>query len=143
MNISSQVRHNLLGKGINHLLLFFINVLIVRILGSDKSGTFFNELYVINLVVLLCSFGLDVAATRWLAKDNSYLKAVQGFLFKSIVVFPFIITLFYFVIAPFFRFNFYLNKKVFTDFGQRLVSLTADPTAASYHCSINEGKLPL
>jgi len=53
------LKNNIIGKLLNHLIVFFINVLIVRLIGIDKSGFYFNELYVINFIAFMFSIGFD------------------------------------------------------------------------------------
>lgn len=125
MNVSTHLRQNLLGKGLNHLLLFLINVSIVRILGAQKSGFFFNEIYIINLIVLIGSFGLDIGATRWISKNNSYFNSIQSIFFKSVIVFPVGLLVFYFFLAPVFQFQLILpfSTMLLFGLGNLLISL--------------------
>jgi len=75
--IAEILKHNLVGKMINHGCVFFINVLIVRILGSDVSGYFFNELYLFNFIAFIASMGLDYAAIRYFGEDSSLLRSIN------------------------------------------------------------------
>ena len=38
INITTILKHNVIGKLLNHLIVFFINVHIVRLLGASESG---------------------------------------------------------------------------------------------------------
>ena len=69
MNIAQILKANVAGKIINHLLVFGINVLMVRMLGTEISGHYFNELYLINFTAFLLSFGLDFASIAWVNRN--------------------------------------------------------------------------
>ncbi|MBS1929296.1 MAG: oligosaccharide flippase family protein [Bacteroidetes bacterium] len=71
------LKHNLVGKMINHGCVFFINVLIVRLLGSNISGYFFNELYLFNFIAFIASLGLDYAAIRYYGEDHRLLRSIN------------------------------------------------------------------
>jgi O-antigen/teichoic acid export membrane protein len=76
-DIAQILRHNLVGKMFNHGCVFLINVLIVRLLGSSLSGTFFNELYLLNFLAFIASMGLDYAAIHYYGKDPRLLYAIN------------------------------------------------------------------
>jgi O-antigen/teichoic acid export membrane protein len=67
--------------------------------------------------VLIGSFGLDVAATRWISKNNSTFQSVQSLVVKFIIGFPLIIIIFYFLIAPVLGFHFLLPLTTILLFG--------------------------
>lgn len=71
------LKHNLVGKMINHGCVFFINVLIVRMLGSNLSGIFFNELYLFNFIAFFASLGLDYAAIRFFGENPEFLYSIN------------------------------------------------------------------
>lgn len=69
MEIHQILKHNIAGKLLNHLLVFLINVMIVRIMGPDLSGHYFNELYIVNFLVFIFSFGLDYSIVRLIGEN--------------------------------------------------------------------------
>jgi O-antigen/teichoic acid export membrane protein len=77
MHFSLILKQNILGKLFNHLVVFIINILLVRILGAQLSGHFFNELYAINFIAFLCSIGLDYAAISWISREPGLLHIVR------------------------------------------------------------------
>ncbi len=87
IHIATILKHNVIGKLLNHLAVFFINVLIVRLLGASISGTYFNELYVLNFIVFIFSAGLDYAAIAVLSRKPDMLQAVNRLLIGIIFAF--------------------------------------------------------
>ena len=87
IHIATILKHNVIGKLLNHLVVFFINVLIVRLLGASGSGIYFNELYALNFVVFIFSAGLDYAAIAWLSRDLKYLPVINKILLQVICLF--------------------------------------------------------
>lgn len=75
--IADILKHNLVGKMINHGCVFFINVLLVRMLGSSLSGSFFNELYLFNFIAFIASMGLDYAAIRFYGQNHAFLHSIN------------------------------------------------------------------
>ena len=87
IHIATILKHNVIGKLLNHLVVFFINVLIVRLLGASISGSYFNELYVLNFIVFIFSAGLDYAAIAVLSRYPEMLQAVNRLLIGMVAVF--------------------------------------------------------
>jgi len=69
INIQKTLRQNLAGKLLNHFIVFLINVLIVRMLGTDQSGAYFNELYILNFIAFIFSMGMDFSVVRLLSQE--------------------------------------------------------------------------
>jgi O-antigen/teichoic acid export membrane protein len=74
INIAKILQHNVIGKLLNHSVVFLINILIVRMLGAGQSGLYFNELYLLNFVAFICSLGLDFAVIALLAQEPRLLQ---------------------------------------------------------------------
>jgi len=100
INIATILKHNVIGKLLNHLLVFFINVYIVRLLGASGSGFYFNELYILNFVVFIFSAGLDYAAIALLAQEPKLLPVLNKMLFTVVLVFAAAIILYSYFIMP-------------------------------------------
>ena len=77
VNISKIIQYNVVGKLANHVIVFFINICIVRLLGAADSGLYFNELYAINFVALLFSLGIDFSSISFLAQNEGLLSALR------------------------------------------------------------------
>lgn len=58
------IRLNLSGRILNHVLVFLINLMMVRLIDPEKSGFYFNELYLAGLLAFLLSAGLDFAVVK-------------------------------------------------------------------------------
>ena len=100
INITTILKHNVIGKLLNHLIVFFINVYIVRLLGASESGFYFNELYVLNFVVFIFSAGLDYAAIALLAQQPKLLSILNKMLLGVVAVFAALIFLYAYFILP-------------------------------------------
>ena len=87
MKLSTILRQNITGKLFNHVLVFLINVIIVRMLGAERSGGFFNELYVINFFAFIFSAGLDYSAIAWISSQPNLVKVVHERLFTACAIF--------------------------------------------------------
>jgi O-antigen/teichoic acid export membrane protein len=77
VNISKIIQYNVIGKLTNHVIVFFINICIVRLLGAAESGLYFNELYALNFVALVLSLGVDFSTISFLAQNEGLLKALR------------------------------------------------------------------
>lgn len=91
INITQILKHNVIGKLLNHLLVFLINVIIVRILGASGSGIYFNELYILNFAAFIFSAGLDYAAIDVLSKNASLLPLIRKILTGVVALFAFVL----------------------------------------------------
>lgn len=100
INIGTILKHNVIGKLLNHLVVFIINVYLVRLLGASESGVYFNELYLLNFIVFIFSAGLDYAAIAFLSSDLSLLPVINKMLMKVVVIFSAILLLYVFLILP-------------------------------------------
>ncbi|MEO6490416.1 MAG: polysaccharide biosynthesis C-terminal domain-containing protein [Ferruginibacter sp.] len=98
INITIILKHNVIGKLLNHLLVFFINVMIVRLLGAGISGFYFNELYLLNFVVFIFSAGLDYAAISVISRNPLLLPAINRIFLMFIALFLVVLLLFVFLI---------------------------------------------
>ena len=100
IQINSLLKQNLIGKLLNHSVVFLINILIVRMLGVSESGFYFNELYVFNFVVFIFSFGLDYSAISWINREPGLLHSIHRKLFRVVLFFIAIIAFFSLIILP-------------------------------------------
>ncbi len=86
MNLALLLRQNLVGKLLNHALVFFINILLVRIFGASQSGFYFNELYILNFIAFFFSLGLDYSAIEWISKNREYVKSIHSIFVKLLIL---------------------------------------------------------
>lgn len=93
IQIATILRHNLLGKSLNHLAVFGINVLLVRLMGASLSGSYFNELYVLNFIVFVFSAGLDYAAIALISREPALGAAMHKLMTRVVMMFAAIIIL--------------------------------------------------
>ncbi len=108
INIEKILQHNVLGKLLNHLVVFFINILLVHVLGATGSGAYFNELYVLNFVVFVFSAGLDYAAITLLSQEPLLLTSIRKMMFKTLLFFAALMSLYVFFILP--QYSPYFNQ---------------------------------
>ncbi len=106
MNIANILKQNIAGKLINHGIVFLINILIVRILKVSESGYYFNELYLINLIVFFFSVGLDYSAIAWISREPSLAFVVRRKLIQIVLFFIAVVLFFVLIILPKSSFHF-------------------------------------
>ena len=87
IHISKIIQFNIAGKLLNHAIVFFINICIVRYLGAADSGTYFNELYLINFIALVCSLGIDFSVISFIAQDAGLINALRKKMLVILAVF--------------------------------------------------------
>ena len=101
IDIAKILKHNVIGKLLNHIIVFLVNIFIVRLLGAAGSGTYFNELYVLNFIVFIFSAGLDYAAIALLSQEPKLLPVIHRMLFKAVLLFTAIMLFYGFVVLSF------------------------------------------
>lgn len=103
MKISALLQQNLLGKLANHSVVFLINILIVRMSGASISGSYFNELYLINFFVFIFSAGLDYAAIAWIARQPDLSSLVHEKLIRISLFFMLVMMMITWFALPLFK----------------------------------------
>ena len=101
INIAKILKHNVIGKLLNHIIVFLINIFIVRLLGADGSGPYFNELYVLNFVVFIFSAGLDYSVIALIAQEPKLLPVIHKMLSRAIMLFSAVMLFYVFVLLPY------------------------------------------
>ncbi|MEO7524710.1 MAG: polysaccharide biosynthesis C-terminal domain-containing protein [Ferruginibacter sp.] len=101
IDLAKILKHNVIGKLLNHFVVFIINILIVRLLQVGESGAYFNELYVLNFIVFIFSAGLDYAAIALLAQEPKLLPVIRRMLFKVVLLFAAIMLFYGLVLLPY------------------------------------------
>ena len=78
----------------NHFIVFLINGLIVRRVGAHFSGIYFNELYIMNTIAFVFSFGLDYSAIAWVSRENALFQIIRKKLIQFTFFFAFFLIVF-------------------------------------------------
>lgn len=78
MQFKKALTHNIILKSINVLVLFFSNVLFVRIMGANITGDFFYLVTILSFITLIVSSSMEAGITFYASKNtsNSHLFAV-------------------------------------------------------------------
>ncbi len=71
MQFRKAVQHTVLWKVLNTVITFLINVLLVRLLGAQLSGSFYYSLALLSLMILLQSYSLEAGIVYYGSKTNS------------------------------------------------------------------------
>lgn len=100
INLSTILKHNVIGKLLNHLVVFLINVMIVRSLGAGESGYYFNELYILNFIAFIFSAGLDYASIAIISKQPGLASRLNRMLLKIVIIFICLVALYSFILLP-------------------------------------------
>ena len=80
MQFKRALQHTIAWKSLNTALAFFINLLLVRILGAAVSGDFFYSLAMLAFFTLASSWSLESGITYYASKDNGNIPAITSFL---------------------------------------------------------------
>lgn len=70
MQFNQALKYNIGLKSINVVILFFINLVFVRIAGADISGDFFYLITLLSFITLLVSCSLESGITFYASKDK-------------------------------------------------------------------------
>ncbi len=76
MQFNQALRHNIVWKVVNTFFTFFINLLLVRLLGAAQSGVFYYDVALLGLLVLLQGFSLESGIVYLGSKDKNTLPAI-------------------------------------------------------------------
>ena len=90
MPLKKIIKHTIGWKLVNTLLVFLINLLMVRLLGAAQSGTFFYDITVLSFLVLIISWCLEAGITYYASKDNSAVALMIVFVLPLLVLQAFI-----------------------------------------------------
>ena len=90
MPLKKIIKHTIGWKLINTVLVFLINLLMVRLLGVAQSGNFFYDITVLSFLVLIISWCLEAGITYYASKDNSSVVSMIIFVLPLLVIQGFI-----------------------------------------------------
>lgn len=70
MNFSSALQHTIVWRVLNTLILFFINLLLVRLLGASISGAFFYFMTLLSFFILILGISLESGIGYYMARGK-------------------------------------------------------------------------
>jgi O-antigen/teichoic acid export membrane protein len=86
MHFNTILKHTIAWKMINTVLVFLINLLLVRLLGVAASGSFFYAITELSLLVLLLSWCLESGITYFASKDDHLISTILFFILPLLLV---------------------------------------------------------
>jgi O-antigen/teichoic acid export membrane protein len=86
MHFNTILKHIIVWKMMNTLLMFSINLLLVRLLGVAASGQFFYDITVLSFIILLLSWCLESGITYYASKDNKLIVLILVFILPLLLV---------------------------------------------------------
>ena len=86
MEFKKALINTIIWKTLNTIFAFCINLLIVRILGSENSGSFFYSIAILSFITLLTSLCLENGITYYGSKNNAILGSLYVFIFVILLL---------------------------------------------------------
>ncbi|MBC7887784.1 MAG: oligosaccharide flippase family protein [Ferruginibacter sp.] len=77
MQFTKALQHNIGWKALNTVLAFFINLLLVRILGAAESGDFFYTIALLSFFTLVTSWSMEAGITFYGSKHRDSVPAIS------------------------------------------------------------------
>ena len=71
---------------LNTLLVFFINLILVRLLGVAASGSFFYDITVLSFMILVLSWCLESGITYYASRDNNLIAPILIFILPLLMM---------------------------------------------------------
>ncbi|MFM7709815.1 MAG: hypothetical protein ACKO5C_02755, partial [Ferruginibacter sp.] len=115
--ISTIIQRNVAGKGLQYLLVFCTQWILVRLLQADHSGFFFNDLYRVLFICFLLSAGLDYSAIAWITGKGADTRRIIVHLFWVVLVGSLVLWLIIWVGFPFVHIQLHTSRLVLLTFG--------------------------
>ena len=76
MHFNKILKNTIIWKLLNTVFVFFINILMVRLLGVSDSGIFFYNITILSLLILSLSWSLETGITYYTVKENVAIRSV-------------------------------------------------------------------
>ncbi len=76
MHFNKILKNTITWKLLNTVFIFFINLMMVRLLGVSESGLFFYDITLLSFLILALSWSLETGITYYAVRDNNITKAV-------------------------------------------------------------------
>lgn len=86
MHFNTILKHTIAWKMMNTILVFLINLLLVRLLGVAASGDFFYDITVLSFIILVLSWCLESGITYYASKDNKLIAPVLFFILPLLLL---------------------------------------------------------
>jgi O-antigen/teichoic acid export membrane protein len=86
MQFTKALQHTIAWKALNTILTFFINLLLVRILGADGSGEFFYSITLLSFAVLLISWSMESGITYYGSNNLESIPTITLFIIPWLLV---------------------------------------------------------
>lgn len=90
MQFNKALRHTILWKVMNTIILFCINILLVRMMGAGQSGSFYYDITVLAMLALLQGFSLESGTVFFKSKAAEDGNAYAGALILWLILQVFI-----------------------------------------------------
>lgn len=71
MHFNKALKYSIALKSVNILMLFFINLLFVRVTGANVSGNFFYLITILSFITLVVSCSMESGITYYASRDKS------------------------------------------------------------------------
>src|SRR5436309_12496683 len=86
MQFNKALKHTIVWKTLNTGFGFFINLLIVRLLGATASGNFFYAITALSFFTLLISWSLEAGITYYASNNKESLPSISFFILPLLLV---------------------------------------------------------
>jgi O-antigen/teichoic acid export membrane protein len=86
MQFSKALQHTIGWKSLNTLLAFGINLLLVRIMGAESSGTFFYSITVLSFLTLAASWSMEAGITYYGSNDPESTPVIALLIIPVLIV---------------------------------------------------------
>jgi O-antigen/teichoic acid export membrane protein len=86
MYFKKALQYSFFGKALNTLLVFVINLLLVRILGVQNSGLFFYSITMLGLFMLLLSCSLESGIIYHASKNENIIAPITAVVFPWLII---------------------------------------------------------
>jgi hypothetical protein len=86
MQFTKALQHTIGWKALNTILTFFINLILVRILGAEGSGDFFYSIALLSFFTLLISWSLEAGITYYGSKNVESIASITIFILPWLVI---------------------------------------------------------
>lgn len=90
MQFNKALKHTIIFKSLNTAFTFAINILLVRLLGADRSGQFFYAVTVLSFVTLVTGLCLENGITYYISRHPMAAMALTGYIAAALLVQAFI-----------------------------------------------------
>ena len=86
MHFYKLLKNTVAWKLVNTMLVFFINLLLIKLLGASASGIFFYDIAICSFIILLLSWSLESGINFYASKNNLIISSIIGAVFLLLVV---------------------------------------------------------